>query len=601
MQIADCVAGPRSGLWFRVPWEAFALSSRARSSGAGMEQGSRRSITVCHAMTELSVGSAAAATDIWRYSVGYGEKNNGAPDSTTLSLLGGGTALMRYGYDGLDRLTLAIENYGLSVLPGTCQANQGTRCQQFTYDALGNRAFGSQWNAALPGVAVTKFSSSNRIDQQDWIYDQRGNLSQVPKPAGLTDVFLFDVENRVERVCSGVLAGSACSATSQNVKYGYDADGRRVTKEAGGRLTVFVYDALGRLAVEDGAAPSSEAAPVILTADHLGSTRLVTKKTSLASGDPSYLSSVVVERRDYMPFGDEISFSSGDPRSGVSGYGVDVTTSRKFTGKERDPETGLDYFGARYFSGAQGRFTSPDPVIVTPARMVDPQRFNLYAYARNNPFKFIDPNGEDIEFVNDTEEGRKKALALVTKNMRANEAANIGMRQRKDGSYEAYVIDQKAIGKDASAGYKSVAGLIGDHRIVADVGVVVGGLTATFKDLGQVSSYSQQSSVVEPAPGSRHVSVLVTQGDFPGGTQVWCCGGKAVYQGWQPDFVTMYHELVGETLKYQEGHGNLRQDGTLDNRTVIKIENEIRQFHGMNPRTGADHGMPVITVQGKVQ
>jgi RHS repeat-associated protein len=103
------------------------------------------------------------------------------------------------------------------------------------------------------------------------------------------------------------------------------------------------------------------------------------------------------------------------------------------TAKERDPESNLDYFGARYFSGAQGRFTSPDPVIVTPARMLDPQRFNLYAYARNHPFKFIDPNGEDIEFVNDTEEGRKKALALITRNLSAKEAANIGIRQTPIG------------------------------------------------------------------------------------------------------------------------------------------------------------------------
>ncbi len=92
---------------------------------------------------------------------------------------------------------------------------------------------------------------------------------------------------------------------------------------------------------------------------------------------------------------------------------------RELTGDRTSEETGLDYFGARYFSGAQGRFTSPDPVIVTPARMQDPQRFNLYSYARNNPFKFIDPNGEDIDFANDTEEGRKKALALITKNLSA--------------------------------------------------------------------------------------------------------------------------------------------------------------------------------------
>jgi hypothetical protein len=63
----------------------------------------------------------------------------------------------------------------------------------------------------------------------------------------------------------------------------------------------------------------------------------------------------------------------------------------------------------------------------------------------------------------------------------------------------------------------------------------------------------------------------------------------------------MWHELVGETLKYRAGNQHLRGNADLDNRTIIKIENEIRAFHGMSPRTGADHGNTVITVHGKVQ
>ncbi len=51
----------------------------------------------------------------------------------------------------------------------------------------------------------------------------------------------------------------------------------------------------------------------------------------------------------------------------------------KFAGKERDAETALDSFGARYFSGAQGRFTSPDPTFMTKKRVNDPQQWNLYA------------------------------------------------------------------------------------------------------------------------------------------------------------------------------------------------------------------------------
>jgi RHS repeat-associated protein len=63
-----------------------------------------------------------------------------------------------------------------------------------------------------------------------------------------------------------------------------------------------------------------------------------------------------------------------------------------FTGKERDTETGLDYFDARYFSSAQGRFTSPDPSNLS----VDfwlPQTWNRYGYGLNNPLAVVDENG----------------------------------------------------------------------------------------------------------------------------------------------------------------------------------------------------------------
>jgi RHS repeat-associated protein len=64
------------------------------------------------------------------------------------------------------------------------------------------------------------------------------------------------------------------------------------------------------------------------------------------------------------------------------------------TGKERDAETGLDYFGARYFSGAQGRFTSPDP---GPWELLNPQSYNAYTYALNNPLRYGDDEGETAQ------------------------------------------------------------------------------------------------------------------------------------------------------------------------------------------------------------
>src|SRR4030095_5312243 len=62
------------------------------------------------------------------------------------------------------------------------------------------------------------------------------------------------------------------------------------------------------------------------------------------------------------------------------------------TQKERDIESGLDYFLARYYSSAQGRFTSSDPLLSS-ATVYDPQTWNRYSYTLNNPLKYIDPFG----------------------------------------------------------------------------------------------------------------------------------------------------------------------------------------------------------------
>ncbi len=93
----------------------------------------------------------------------------------------------------------------------------------------------------------------------------------------------------------------------------------------------------------------------------------------------------VVSRHEYEPFGEE-----WQPV-------VPPTTARQFTGKERDPETGLDYFGARYYRADLGQFTTVDPFLDPSAAMGDPQQWNRYAYARGNPLRYTDPNGKWIE------------------------------------------------------------------------------------------------------------------------------------------------------------------------------------------------------------
>lgn len=72
---------------------------------------------------------------------------------------------------------------------------------------------------------------------------------------------------------------------------------------------------------------------------------------------------------------------------------IDVCFSQSMiTGKERDSESGLDYFGARYFGSSMGRFMSPDPLLSS-GRPWNPQTWNRYAYALNNPLRYTDPTG----------------------------------------------------------------------------------------------------------------------------------------------------------------------------------------------------------------
>ncbi len=74
------------------------------------------------------------------------------------------------------------------------------------------------------------------------------------------------------------------------------------------------------------------------------------------------------------------------------------------TGKERDQESGNDYFGARYYASSMGRFMSPDPGTPTPLHLLNPQRWNMCSYGLNNPFSYTDSTGRDAAAVNFSKE-----------------------------------------------------------------------------------------------------------------------------------------------------------------------------------------------------
>lgn len=109
------------------------------------------------------------------------------------------------------------------------------------------------------------------------------------------------------------------------------------------------------------------------TNDQINSTRVVTDD----SGN-------VVSSTTYSPFGKKIQ----------SAQIIEEAPKPQFSGKEREQITSTDYFGARYYDHSTYRFNSTDPVISKKEALVDPQRWNLYAYCRNNPITYLDPDGK---------------------------------------------------------------------------------------------------------------------------------------------------------------------------------------------------------------
>ena len=260
-----------------------------------------------------SVYSEQNGRDIVQIENRYGNVQNNGNVREQFITAPGFSATQTFGYDSLNRLQAAVEAGGWS--------------QTYIYDRFGNRAVtGFVPSPNQSPSLLTHFSTAtNRITMAfngNILYDAAGNLTSDSR--GWT--YAYDAENHQ-------LTANTASGTTA---YLYDGQGRRVRRALGAASTTFVYDAFGKLIADyGGPGPTGTS---FLTADHLGTTRLVTD----ANGG-------VRSRRDYLPFGEEIAASIGG-RSSVPGYGSDVGVRQKFTGQERDAETGLDFFQARYFS-----------------------------------------------------------------------------------------------------------------------------------------------------------------------------------------------------------------------------------------------------------
>jgi RHS repeat-associated protein len=359
------------------------------------------------AVLDLTIEPAQMnAANVYSYSANYDGNGNvinssDAIDNNSGSIMGSWT----YNYDAFNRLESGQATAGAWSGQNLCWA----------YDSYGNRTAQSMQSTDCPSPSLEStlqtteaYNSSNQISSGLVTYDPSG-AGYVIADATTGNSYLYDAEGRVCAVKNAAIPGMPLYTG-----YIYDAEGNRVAK---GSITSWSCDptANGFMFTENYVlGPSGEelsmfdggnnwqrtnvyaAGKLVGTYDVAGlhfhlEDPLGTRRMQL-SGNPSFLGVPETDIQSW-PYGDQ-PYSFPDQFAPAS---ADDATPLHFTGKERDAESGNDYFGARYYASSMGRFMSPDwseePDPTPYADLDNPQTLNLYSYVTNNPLTLHDATG----------------------------------------------------------------------------------------------------------------------------------------------------------------------------------------------------------------
>ncbi len=263
-----------------------------------------------------------------------------------------------YTYDDLNRLARA-EN---SPSPSGGYTNF-----DFQYDSIGNMTYKSDVGVMKYGASAGPHALTS-AGGYNYQYDANGNMV-----VGKNKTLVYDTENRLTSVTqSGVVTTFAYDGDGGRVKKTVGSDpttyiGSLFEKDSSGKITKYIFAGSNRVAsVTTNTVIPAQAGIYYYHSDHLGSSNVITDK----DGN-------LTQYCEYTPYG-------GLARN----EGVDVA-KHKFTGKELD-NTGLYFYGARYYDPEIGRFITADTIVQDP---FNPQTFNRYSYCGNNPINYVDPSG----------------------------------------------------------------------------------------------------------------------------------------------------------------------------------------------------------------
>ena len=285
----------------------------------------------------------------------------------------------------------------------------------FGYDAAGNMTSN--------GSATYFYDAENRLlwtSGERYVYDGDGN--------------------RVEKCAAATLSTLCPTSGTNGALYwrGTGSDTLDETDLSGNPTEEYIFFNGQRIARRDVTSTGATVAIHYYFSDQVGSHSVVENATGTATEQDV----------DYYPYG------------GIENdYCTACVAQRyKFTGKERDSESGLDNFGKRYFGSSLGRFQTPDPIGIMKQKLVDPQQWNMYAYVRNNPLRFVDPTGMyTTECSNDVKKCSKKfdhvdkqrQKDLRSKDIKVRQAAAAWGERGVDNGVHVKIETQKEISSEA--------------------------------------------------------------------------------------------------------------------------------------------------------
>ena len=475
------------------------MISGTLASGLSLSWGydSRGRVKAMQAGTNCSAG--ACSNGPWPYGYLMTSTSNQpgyAPNGNVLFALDSTNGFWAYTYDDLNRLAT-------STCSNACPNGTSTQAFSYGYDRYGNRwnqtvtaGSGPQPNYTFTG-AQNNNVPNNRMDS--FSYDAAGNLLNDG-----TNNYTYDAENRIK---------SVNGATT----YTYDAEDRRVAKTSGSSTTDILYDREGHVLLYNSnpAGVSSAFVETYVAGMHLGTYYLNSTATATSfyydhadwlgtERARTNLSGIACETIGSLPFGD------GQTISGTCG---DISPMH-FTGKERDTESNLDNFEARYYSSTMGRFMTPDwaakPVTVPYAQFGDPQTLNLYTYVENGPLNRIDSDGHKEEPVAVApchqqtcvgQQAQNNAAERITMGIEA--AANLYVAKDKAEIALGLALSTPESGPAATAA--------GTGAALASISALSSALTGTAQAVGAITGKTEEANkVADGLAASTSVSGLIT-------------------------------------------------------------------------------------------